>query len=112
MKSTVMIRMPVRCDMVGRALPAQLKTTKQKISKQLIGRLHRYALERLELSGFKNAVSGWDVEVYTLDGENRVDDRTYCVRWMNAAGGYIEVIGILTTNGKPSLDHGLAVGEE
>lgn len=112
MKTDVMIRMPIRCDMTGRALPQQVKTTGKTISKRLTARLYRYALDRLRQSGFQDAVTGWEPEAYTLDADNPVDERTYCVRWVNQAGGYIEVIGIFISDGKPYLDHGLAIGDD
>ena len=56
-----------------------MKTTGKTISKRLTARLYRYALDRLRLSGFKDAVNGWEPEAYTLDADNPVDERTYCV---------------------------------
>lgn len=112
MKTDVMIRMPIRYDMTGMALPQQVKTTGKTISKRLAARLYRYALDRLRLSGFQDVVTGWEPEAYTLDADNPVDDRTYCVRWVNPEGGYIEVIGIFISDGKPHLDHGFAIGDD
>lgn len=110
MKSVVMTRGPAR-SWWGQSLPTQLETTERKISKRLTARLYRYALDRLQASGFRSSVTDWKVEVYTIDGDSPVDDRSYCVRWINDMGGYIEVIGILINNGKPNLDHGLSIGE-
>lgn len=110
MKSVVMTKGPAR-SWWGQSLPTQLHTTERKISQRLTGRLYRYALERLTVAGFRSSVTNWQVEVYTIDGDAPVDDRFYCVRWINDMGGYIEVIGILISDGKPNLDHGLAIGE-
>lgn len=101
---------PTRFNMVGQSLPTQLFKTDDGISQGLTKRLHKYALETLDSAGFKFAVSGWEVTMYTIDAEERPSDRSYCVRWENLNGGSIEVVGIYTRNGWPFLDHGLAIG--
>ncbi|HHH8939227.1 TPA: hypothetical protein ACP3ZT_005411 [Pseudomonas aeruginosa] len=125
MRTEVYQRDPARFDMYGQRLPSSLSLTSEGISLDLADRLHRYAFDRLRAAGFADAVrrpaglvngrpawSEWDCTVYTQDADKRLADRAYCVRWKNAAGGYLEVIGILTRKGWPTLDHGLAVGEE
>ncbi len=114
---------PTRFTLYGKALPNELKTTDEKVSPGLAKRLARYALNRLQDSGFRRVVeptSGvigkpnlghWRVLVYTTDGDQSSSVRSYCVRFTNCDGGYIEVVGILTKRGWPSLDHGLAIGE-
>lgn len=81
------------------------------ISNGLVGRLFKYATKRACEAGF-DSVMDWDVEVYTLDGREPPPDRSYCVKFKNSLGGYIEVIGILTNRGWPSLDHGFAIGQD
>lgn len=114
---------PTRFTMYGKALPNDLNTTDEQVSPGLAKRLARYALNRLQDSGFRRVVeptSGvvgkpelghWATLVYTIDGDDRPSERSYCVRFTNREGGYIEVVGILTSRGWPSLDHGLFIGE-
>ncbi|MFN3069919.1 hypothetical protein ACKWMY_17615 [Serratia sp. J2] len=97
--------------MTGKALPVFLSLTEKKISTRLAQRLHRYALAALKDTGFHDAVVNWSVDVHTSDGDKPVNERFYCVRWVNSCGGYIEVSGILISNGKPMLDHGLSIGD-
>ncbi len=87
-----------------------LTATDEKISAGLALRIHNYALEQLKSAGFFEIVKGWVASVYTCDGDDRPSNRSYCVRWTNVQGGYIEVVGILTYKGWPNLDHGLAIG--
>ena len=121
----VMQRGKPRFDMCGHSLPDTLTTTSETISAGLTARLHRYAFQRLECAGFAATVrrpaglidgapsySEWPCEVYTMDAEDKPANRSYCVRWKNEEGGTIEVVGILTRRGWPSLDHGLAIGED
>jgi hypothetical protein len=100
---------PARFTMTGQVLPTNLFKTEEGITQGLAKRLHKHALETLEASGFKAAVSGWSVTVYTIDASDIPSNRSYCVRWENEQGGSIEVIGILTRKGWPHLDHGLAI---
>lgn len=86
--------------------------TDEHISAGLAKRLHRFAVSRLDDFGFAQAAQGWDVEIYTLDGDDKPADRAYTVRFTNEKGGYLEVSGILTRSGWPSLDHGLHVGSD
>lgn len=111
MKTEVFVRQEQRFDMTGKALPIYLTLTDKKVSTKLAQRLHRYALATLKGAGFHDVVASWSVEVHTSDGDSPVNDRFYCVRWVNSCGGYIEVSGILISNGKPILDHGLAIGD-
>jgi len=111
MKTVVYEKGPARFDMAGQRLPTVVRETFEAISKGLAERLRRHAESRLAGAGFTQA-AGWKVEVYTLDGEDKPADRGYTVRFQNEKGGYIEVIGILTVKGWPSLDHGFAIGEE
>ena len=101
---------PTRFDMVGQSLPTQLFKTDDGISQGLAKRLYKYALETLDSSGFKSAVVGWEITVYTIDSEKIPSERSYCVIWENSDGGSIEVVGIFTQNGWPFIDHGLAIG--
>lgn len=110
--STVMIQGKARFNQVGQFLGYPLTTTQETISPGLAKRLHAYALQRLDDAGFKNIVEGWAVEVYTMDGDDRPANRSYCVKFKNAKGGAIEVIGILTRNGWPTLDHGYSIGTD
>lgn len=107
--TTVMKREEARFDMVGKFLGYPLKVMNEVISKGLAERLTKYALKHLDDEGFLTAVNGWNVEVYTLDGDANPAERTYCVRFINVKGGSIEVIGIFTKNGWPFLNHGLAI---
>ncbi|HCF3018224.1 TPA: hypothetical protein NIB55_005490 [Pseudomonas aeruginosa] len=109
--TTVLQLGPSRFDMGGRSLPKFLSETDQSISPGLAKRLIAYASSAMEDSGFLSAVAGWSINVYTMDADERPADRSYCVRWTNAQGGALEVIGILTSKGWPSLNHGIAVGD-
>lgn len=86
--------------------------TGEKIPQGLAKRLHRYALERMDDAGFATAVTGWKVTVYTINGEERAAHRAYTVRFQNERGGLIEVCGIFTRNGWPTLDHGFDCNHE
>lgn len=107
--TTVMKREEARFDMVGTFLGYPLSVMNEVITQGLAERLTKYALNHLDDEGFLAAVDGWKVEVYTLDGDAKPADRTYCVRFINQKGGSIEVIGIFTKNGWPFLNHGLAI---
>ncbi|TCV51365.1 hypothetical protein [Pseudomonas sp. 460] len=101
-----------RFNMVGQKLPDHLHITDKVITQGLAYRLARYALQRLDDAGFAKAVEGWKLAVYTMDADLPPGDRTYSVRWKNDAGGYIEVCGIFTKRGWPTLDHGYFIGHE
>ncbi len=101
-----------RFNMVGQKLPDHLHITDKVITQGLAFRLARYALQRLDVAGFAKAVEGWKLTVYTMDAELPSSDRYYSVRWQNESGGYIDVNGILTRRGWPSLDHGYSIGHE
>lgn len=101
-----------RFDMVGQRLPDHLHISDQVITQGLAIRLARYALQRPDDGGFAEAVVGWKLTVYTMDAELPASKRTYSVRWQNDAGGYIDVCGIFTNRGWPSLDHGYLMGHE
>lgn len=106
-KISVMVRGEARFNMVGQRLPDTLHDTDQIISPGLVKRLRSYAAKALEDAGF--AVSGWDCEVYTMDGDNPPSERFYTVEFTNAKGGMLGVQGILTSKGWPCLDHGVCV---
>lgn len=108
----VMAADPARFDMTGRKLTTTLHTVDECISAGLAKRLVGYATRAMADGGFDAAVQAWAVSVYTVDGDDKPADRSYCVRWTNPKGGYIEVIGILTSHGWPSLDHGFDIGQE
>lgn len=110
--TNVLIRGAAKFNMAGQFLGYPLNTIGEKITDGLKRRLHHYAEQRLFESGFNLAVVDWDVEVYTLDGNDKPTDRSYCVRFKNAKGGFIEVIGILTKSGWPMLDHGFEIGSD
>lgn len=101
-----------RFDMTGRKLSTTLYAVDECIRPGLAQRLVSYAQRQLAESGFEAIAQSWDVKVYTVDGTDKPADRSYCVRWTNKKGGYIEVIGILTSHGWPTLNHGFYIGEE
>ncbi len=101
-----------RFTMAGQKLPDQLHITDKVITHGLAFRLARYALQRLNDAGFAKAVEGWKLTVYTMDADLPSSDRTYAVRWQNEAGGFIDVCGIFTKSGWPTLDHGYFMGHE
>lgn len=107
----VMVAGPARFDQVGQRLPSVLTTIDQVISAGLAQRLVRYATDRMASAGFAPLLPGASVEAYTLDGDDKPADRSYCVRWTRPEGGHVEVIGILTRAGWPSLDHGFFMGD-
>lgn len=82
------------------------------IKPRLAQRLVNYASRSMADAGFGAMTVGWQISVYTIDGDAQPSDRSYCVRWQNEKGGYIEVIGILTHSGWPSIDHGFGIGQE
>ncbi|KVP65601.1 hypothetical protein WJ96_04340 [Burkholderia ubonensis] len=101
-----------RFDMTGKSLPTLLHITDEQISLGLATRLYRYAERELINQGFGSLAKDAKVKVYTIDAEDRPADRSYCVRWHTPQGGYVELVGILTKSGWPSLDHGFAIGYE
>jgi hypothetical protein len=103
---------PARFDMVGQSLPTHLHLTSENISAGLAARLHRYAEGELHAQGFGALAKDAKVIVYTIDAEDRPADRSYCVRWHTPKGGYVELVGILTKAGWPSLNHGFDIGFE
>lgn len=103
---------PARFDMAGQRLADLLTLTSEQISPGLAQRLADYALKALDDAGFKAAVEGWTCIVSTSEAEETPANRSYYVRWKNAKGGFIEVIGILTRNGWPFIDHGISAGQE
>ncbi len=108
MHTTVMKKGPTRFNMVGQHLDYELFTIDESISAGLAKRLVSYALSRLNDAGF--VVDQWNIEVYTMDGDVSPVERRYCVKFQNEKGGYIELIGIYTEHGWPSLDHGFSIG--
>lgn len=112
LKTTILKRGPYRHDISGQSLPRYLNELDEQISSGLARRLYRYAQDRLADAGFLGAVTCWTPEVSTLDGDKNPPDRAYVVRFKNPKGGYIAVVGILTSHGWPSLDHGFEIGHE
>lgn len=98
-----------RFNIAGQILPTELFITDEVIKQGLAQRLHNYALKTMDSAGFKGAVSGWKVTVYTSDASDPTSDRAYCVRWENQSGGAIKVVGIFTRKGWPFIDHGFAI---
>jgi hypothetical protein len=103
---------PAQFTSWGTALPTPLHLTAENISSGLAARLHRYAERELIEHGFGPLVKDAKVIVYTIDAEDKPADRSYCVRWHTPQGGYVELIGILTKAGWPSLNHGFDIGFE
>lgn len=110
--TTVMKRGEPRFNMVGQFLGYPLKTLDEAISAGLAQRLARYAEKRMADAGFTPLLSVSSTEVYTMDGEDTPSNRTYCVKFQNAKGGFVEIVGIHTSSGWPFLDHGFAIGED
>lgn len=90
---------------------ALLRATEECISDGLAARLHRYALARMDEAGFGTTVKEWATEVTTIDGNDAPANRSYCVQFENANGGYIALVGILTNKGWPTLGHGFEIGQ-
>lgn len=111
-KTKVYKQGPSRFDMCGQQLPTNLSLTNEVIGYGLAVRLHKYGINRLKDAGFYDMVSKWQTEVYTIDADELPSNRTYCIKWINSDGGYIELAGILTNNGWPSLDHGWDIGHD
>ena len=103
---------PTEFNMCGQVACRPLLDTDESISKGLAERLHRYAERELIGHGFGALAKDAQVKVYTIDGDDRPADRSYCVRWHTPQGGYVELIGILTRAGWPCVDHGFAIGHE
>lgn len=111
MKTSVLQTGPAHFSQVGQRVSRLLHQTPERISPGLAERLCRHAERRLSEAGFTQAV-GWQVEVYTLNADDKPADRAYTVRFQNDKGGYVELIGILTARGWPNVDHGFAIGHE
>lgn len=101
-----------RHNMMGQSLDADVLPTNETISKGLATRLHRHAVQRMEEAGFGCFVQSANVSIYTMDGDEKPADRAYTVRFMSEKGGYIEVSGIATRHGWPTLDYGFYAGAE
>ena len=99
-------------NMCGQFLHYPLRTLDEEISPGLAARLVRYAEGRAQDAGFLDAVKGWELEVYTMDGDDRPSERAYGVKWSNPQGGSIELCQILTRNGWPFLDHRWSIDEQ
>lgn len=112
METEVLTCGPSRFTQTGQRLPSQVFGTNEKISEGLASRILSYALNRLKEDGFLEMVRDWDIVVYTLDAEDKPADRSYCVKFQNSQGGYIELVGILTQRGWPYLDHKYDIGLE
>ncbi|MBK3779991.1 hypothetical protein G3A43_06960 [Paraburkholderia aspalathi] len=108
----VMVRGPAQFNGVGQFLGYNLHKVDEVISHGLAHRLVVYATRSMADAGFAALTASWKVSVYTINGEERPADRSYCVRWENEKGGFIEVVGILTRAGWPTLDHGFEIGQE
>lgn len=108
--TSVWARSPTRFDLSGQRLPPDLHPATQGIRPGLAKRLQAYAHKELFAQGFGALAKEATVEVYTIDGDSPPADRTYCVRWQTPQGGYVELGGILTKSGWPSLHHGFDIG--
>ena len=88
-----------------------LHETEESIPQNLCNVLLEHATDQLEAQGFDEAVKDWKVEIYTTDGDREdLEERAYCVRWINKKDGHIEVVGIFLNNGKANINHGLVIG--
>ncbi|MGP9551541.1 MULTISPECIES: hypothetical protein [Halomonas] len=96
-----------RFNLSGQLLASHLVETSGSVSQGLAKRLLRYAQTTLDDAGFLEMVSGWEVTVYTLDADEPPADSSYNVSWKNEKDGVIEVVGIMTYRGWPTMDHGL-----
>lgn len=112
LQTEVLQRGPTQFNMVGQVVCRPLLSTTDSISKGLSERLYRYAERELIEQGFGALAKDAKVTVYTIDGDDKPADRSYCVRWHTPQGGYIELAGILTRSGWPCLDHGFAIGHQ
>lgn len=110
--TTVMKRGAARFDMVGQFLGYPLKPVNEAISPGLAKRLARYAVHRLTDEGFEPFLKTAEIEVYTLDGDSSPSQRNYVVKFKTPKGGYIELVGIMTRGGWPSIDHGFTIGTD
>ena len=108
----VLKRGPAQFNGVGQFLGYPLHTVAEAISPGLAQRLVRYAQGRMNDAGFGALTADWQVTAYTIDGDETPGHRSYCVRWQNEKGGFIEVVRILTRAGWPCLDHGFEIGQE
>ena len=114
MKTAVFEKQATRFDMCGQRLSVDLNLGSEGVSQGLAKRLFDYAAKSLRDDGFgfmvDLAIAGkWEASVYTIDGDMPSADRSYCVRITNPEGGYVEMIGIYTSKGWPSIDHGYAM---
>lgn len=103
---------PVRFDMTGQRVTQTLTKVEEGISAGLSQRLYAYAERELQEQGFGPLAVGATVTVYTISGDKKLSDRSYCVRWHTPKGGYVEMVGILTRSGWPCVDYGFAIGFE
>lgn len=111
--STIYKTEPTQFTMTGQRLDNTLTTQPTLISAGLVKRLHRYALGSMAEVGFDAVIQGWNVNVYTMDADEKVTDRYYSVRFINPQQGYIQVSGImLNAQGWPTLDHGFDIGKD
>jgi len=108
MKTTV-YQSKAHFSQTGQRLASSLHEVSEGISVGLAKRLVRHAQSRLIEAGF---VLGEHIEVYSLDADAAPADRAYTVRFSHVQGGYLEVLGILTHRGWPTVDHGFSIGEE
>lgn len=111
LKSSV-FKEQTKFNQLGQRLASDLLKTDESITEGLAQRLHKHAENRLSDAGFKALTSDCQVEVYTMDADSCPSSRSYCVKFTNSAGGYVEVVGILTRKGWPTLDHGFAIGSK
>ena len=93
----------------GQFLHHPLHESKGKISQRLAQRLVSYAEDRVKELGLSRIIQEWRVAVGTLDGDGAVEDRAYYVSWSNEEKTEISIVGILTQNGRPILDHGVEI---
>ena len=100
---------PTRFTLYGSALPNDLKLQAEEISAGLASRLTAYANSRMHEAGFDCFMDQAQITVSTIDGDCKPADRSYCVRYTNSKGGYVDVVGIFTRKGWPFLDHGFDI---
>ena len=98
---------PPRFNMVGQKLDTIIQLVQGDISPGLVKRLMNYAQKVVDQAGFEKFTENSTISVYNIDKHN-----IYCVRWTNEKGGFIELSGIHTHKGWPTLDYGFSIGVE
>ena len=93
--------------MIGQRNSTTLSVVEGSISQGMVQRLINYAQKEAKSVGFEDFTLDAQITVYNID-----EDSVYTVRWQNKKGGYLELRGIHTNKGWPTLDYGFNVGVE